>query len=337
MQSLEVKKRQSQEYEAKKAQAFSFMDLAKKELNLNNFEKAIKYYKESENVFAEINWLEGMKLIKDSINTINRKREKYEQEQEYIKLREQERLKMEMQLYEQISKAQDLKKIQEDQKRKEFMEIQKQKEQEQDISERAYKLLEEGTQLKNAKKYDKAYNKYIMGRDLFQKLEWQHEVSRINNDLLFMLKKEMKQTEKIKAMQQKKLEEEKELETLLKEAEVKREKLEEIRKVEKQKKVEKFIDEEMESANSIIKDLRYNEAILRLKRIIKKSGKIGKDKLVKQINKQIEILENASQVPLITTDEIDKNEDLVKYELAYKALDKAQISLSDNQFMRAIS
>jgi len=337
MQSIELKKQQVQKYEAKKAQAFSFTDLAKRELNQNNFDKAIKYYKESEKIFAEINWLDGMKLVKDSISIINRKREKYEQEKVIAKLREGEKLKMEAQLELQISKAQDLKKLQQEQKRTEFMEIQRLKEQERGISEQAYRLLEEGTELKNNKRYDKAFEKYIMGRDLFQKIGWQHEVSRINNDLLLILKKEMKQTEKIKAYQQKKIEEEKELETLLEEAEIKRKELEKIRKEEKQKKREKVIEDEMELVNNIIKDFKYNEAILKLKKIIKKSGKVGKDKLIKQLNKQIEVLENASQVPLITIEDVDRNEDLIKFELSYKALDKAQISLSSNLFMRAIS
>jgi len=337
MQSLELKKQQVQKDEAKKAQAFSFTDLAKRELKQNNFDKAVKYYKESEKIFAEINWLEGMKLVKDSISVIKRKREKYEQEKRIAKLREEEKLRIETQLEIQISKSKDLQKLQQEQKRTEFMEIQRLKEQEREISEQAYKLLEEGTELKNQKKYDKAFEKYIMSRDLFQKIEWQHEVSRINNDLLLILKKEMKQTDKIKAYQQKKLEEEKELETLLEEAETKRKELEIIRKEDKQKKREKVIEEEIELASNIIKDFKYNEAILKLKKIIKKSGEVGKDKLIKQLNKQIEVLENASQVPLITKEDVDRNEDLIKFELSYKALDKAQISLSSNLLMRAIS
>jgi hypothetical protein len=337
MEAVEIKRKQALEYEAKKSQAFSLMDLAKKELNQNNFENAIKYYKESEKIFAEINWLEGMKMIKDSINVISRKKEKFEQEKRLIKLKEEERKRMELQMKEQIAKAEDLQKLQQEQKRKEFMEIQLQKEKEKEISEQAYKLLEDGTKLMNQKKYDKAYEKYIMGRDLFQKLGWQHEVSRINNDLLFILKKEMKQTEKIKAMQLKKLEEEKEIKTLLKEAEIKSKELEDIRREEKRRKREEFIEQEMENANNIIKDLKYNEAIWKLKKVIKKSGKLGKEKLIKQIKKQIEILENASQVPLITKDVIERDEDMVKFELGYRALDRAQISLSNNQFMKAIS
>lgn len=335
--ALEIKRKQQLEYEAKKDQAFNFMDLAKKELAQNNFEKAINFYKESEKIFAEINWGEGIRMINESIGIINRKKEKYEQEQRYLLEREQERKRLESEIKQQITKAQDLKKMQEEQRRQEFLELQKEKEREKEVAEQAYKLLEEGTKLKDKKKFEEAYEKYIMGRDLFTKLDWQHEVSRINNDLLFILKKEMKQVEKIKAIQEKKEEEQKELEVLLKQADLKQQEMEKIKKEEKRKLREKIIEEEMENANSVIKDLKYNEAILKLKRVIRKLQKIGNKKLVKQIKNKITILENASQIPLIATEDIEKSEYRNQYKLALKALDKAQLSLSKNLFMRAIS
>ncbi len=336
-QALELKRKQALEYESKKEQAFTFMDLAKKEFKQKNFEKAIKFYKESEKIFAEIKWSEGQKMIKESIKVIKLKKERIEQEQKVAERQETERLKLEAQIEDEIIKAKDLQKLQQDQKRREFLAIQKEKEREKEISENAYHFLEEGTKLKNKKKFEEAFEKYIMGRDLFKKIGWQHEVSRINNDLLFILKKEMKQTEKIKAMQQKKVEDKKELEGLLKEAEKKRKELDDIKKEEKRKRREEIVQKELDSANQIIKDLKYNEGILKLKNVIKKLEKLKQDKLVKQMNKQIEVLENASQVPIITTSELERDENINKFELAYRALDKAQISLSNNLFMKAIT
>jgi len=176
-----------------------------------------------------------------------------------------------------------------------------------------------------------------MGRDLFKQIGWQHEVSRINNDLLFILKKEMKQTERLAALKQKKVEEKKELESLLKEAEQKRKELDQIRKEEKRKRREEIVQKELDVANEIIKNLKYNEGILMLKKVIKKLEKLKQEKLVKQMNKQIEVLVNASQVPIITTSELERDENVNKFELAYRALDDAQISLSNNLFMKAIT
>jgi len=64
---------------------------------------------------------------------------------------------------------------------------------------------------------------------------------------------------------------------------------------------------------------------------------MGKDKLLKQVNKQIETLKNASLVPLITIYDVEKGENMEKFETSYRGLDSAQISLSKNQYLRAIS
>ncbi len=336
-QSLDLKRKQALEYEAKKEQAFNFMDLAKKEMKHNKFEKAIRFYKDSEKIFAEINWPEGIRMVNESIKVIKKKEEAIERDKKILRQKEEVKLKMEAQLEEQITKAQDLKDLQEKKRRKEILAIQQQQEYEKGVSEQAYRLLEDGTALKKIKKFEEAYEKYIMGRNLFEKIGWVHEVSRINNDLLFILKKEMKQTEKIRAMQKRKLEEEKELEVLLKEAEEKRKELEKVKKEEKRKQRELIIQEKLDEANNIIKDLKYNEAILKFKKVIRKLEKIGQKKQIKQINKQIEVLKNASQVPLITVDDVESNENMGKFKITYEALDRAQISLSGNQFMKAIS
>ena len=337
IQGLEVKRKSAMEYESKKDQAFHFMDLAKKELKQNNFEKAVSYYKESQNIFAEINWPEGIKMIKESINVIKLKKERIEREAELNETKKVEKLILEAQLKDQISKAKDLHDLQQDQRKRELLAIQEEKEREREISEKALRFLEEGTKLKGNKKFEEAYEKYILARDLFKKIGWEHEVSRINNDLLFILKKEMKLTEKLKHYQEKKVKEKRELEELLKDADEKQKELEKIKKEEKRKQRAKLIQKERDQANDMIKRLRYNEGILALRKVIKKIENTDLNKLIKEMNKQIEVLENASQVPIITNVDLDKDENLDKFKLAYQALDKAQISLSSNSFMRAIT
>jgi len=337
IQALEVKRKSAMEYESKKDQAFHFMDLAKKEFKLNNFEKAVGYYKESQKIFAEIKWPEGIRMIKESINVIKLKKERNEREAKSIEAKKVEKLKITAQIEEQISKAKDLRDLQQDQRRREILTIQEEKEREREISENAYRFLEEGTKLKDKKKFEEAYEKYILARDMFKKIGWEHEVSRINNDLLFILKKEMKQTEKRKAYEQKKVEEKRELEELLKDADEKQKELDKIRKVEKRKQRAKLIQKERDGANDIIKKLKYNEGVLALRKIIKKIENTDLNKLIKDMNKQIEVLENASQIPIITKVDLDRDENFDKFKLAYQALDKAQISLSSNSFMRAIT
>ena len=337
IKELEEKRRRAAKYESKKERAFNFMDLAKRELKQNNFDKAIKFYKESQQIFDEINWSEGSKMIKESINAINLKKQRLEREEKLLTQKKLEKIRKEAQLEEQITKAKDLHDLQQEQRRRELSAIQEEKEREREISDKAYMLLEAGTKLKNDKRFEEAYEKYIMGRDMFKKIGWEHEVSRINNDLMITLKKEMKQTEKLKAYQQKKVEEKKELEELLKEAEENQKELDHIRKEEKKKQREKLIQKERDKAHEIIKGLKYNEGILALRKVIKKIENTDQDKMIKEMNKQIEVLENASQVPIITNIDLDRDENFDKFRIAYQALDKAQISLSNNLFMKAIT
>ncbi len=337
VQAIELRKKQTMHYEMKKDEAFNIMDLAKKEFKQDNFDKAIKFYADCEKIFAEINWPEGIKMVKDSIKAIELRKERIEKEKTLIERKKLETLEIEAQIQDQIAKARDLKKDQEEQRKRELLELEKEKERERDISLEAYKLLEEGTSLKDKKKFEEAFEKYIMARDLFKKVDWQHEVSRINNDLLFILKKEMKQAEKIKTMLQKKEEEEKELEILLKEADERRLELEKIRKEEKRKQREQAIEEELEKANNVIKNLKYNEGIFMIIQLIKRLSKKKQEKLIKQLDDQIHVLENVSQVPIITITNVDIDEDMEQFKLGYQALDNAQISLSENLFMKAIS
>ena len=112
------------------------MDLAKKELKQSNFDKAIKFYKESQKIFEEINWLEGIKMINDSISAINLKKQRLEREKGLLAKKKREKLKIEAQLEEQITKAKDLHDLQQEQRRRELSAIQEEKEREKEISVR---------------------------------------------------------------------------------------------------------------------------------------------------------------------------------------------------------
>ncbi len=144
--------------------------------------------------------------IKSSQELEDEKRQAFQERVKYIK--EEKRA----QIQDRYSKATKFHDLQQEQRRRELSAIQEGKEREREISDKAYLMLEAGTKLKDGKKFEEAYEKYIMGRDLFKKIGWEHDVSRINNDLMITLKKEMKQTEKLKVYKKKKVEEKEELE-----------------------------------------------------------------------------------------------------------------------------
>jgi hypothetical protein len=345
-EALLLKSKEEVLLETKKDEAFRLMDQAKRELNQDNFDEAIELYKQGEKIFSEINWSEGLKMIQDSILVIKRKKQEFKLREKALKKEEAEKLILEGQLEERMAKIKDLKTLELKQKREELLKITQQKAREKEDSEKAYDLLEQGTILLNRKKFSEAYEKYNNAREIFKQIEWYQEVSRINNDLLFKLNKEERKYERLKEHEKKKLKEEKELEHMLSEAEHQRKELKKIKAKEKRKRLVKIqvsdklkdkIAENLERANIVIQNFKYNEGILKLKDVIKMMERIGWEREIAEINQQIFVLTNKSHVPLPVIEEFDENENMGKLKSAYEALDKAQVSLIKNRLMKAIS
>ena len=340
-ESLLLRKEKVSEFESVKDKAFNLMDLAKNELKQMDFDKAVELYEESGKIFSDIDWQEGINMVKDSITMIKRRKKTFELEQEAIEERIEEKRKIEEKLEERLAKAEELRKLHQEEKRKEFLKIQAEKEWEREISEEAYDLLEQGTFLLDRRKFNEAYDKYIAARKLFQKISWQREISRINNELLFKLKRERKQHEILEDLKKKKVEEEKKMEALKKEADKERKELEKRKKEEKRElakaEIGRKITKRIKEANKLIENFRYNEAILVLKEEIKRLKKLGKQDDIAKISDQINEVIAQAQIPLITLEELSGIENFEKFELAYKAMDKAQVSLTRNRFMKAIS
>ncbi len=340
-ESLLLKEEKVIQFETAKDKAFSLMDRAKNELALNNFEKSIDYYKESEEIFTEISWQEGIHMVKDSIAMIKRRQQSFELEQAINEKERIEKLKIEEKLEETFAKAEELRKLQQEEKRKEFLRIQSEKQWEQETSEEAFRLLEQGTSLLDRKKFPEAYEKYIEARKLFNKISWKREVSRINNELLFKLKRERQQYEALEAIKKKKAEEEKQMEKFRRDTEKERKELKKQKKEDKRKlakeEFDKKIFKELERAQNFIDDLHYNEGILLLKREEKKLQTSAKDEEIKRIEEVINDIKDKAEIPLVTLEPLSEIESLDKFEAVYKALDKAQISIINDRVMKSIS
>lgn len=338
--SLILQKAKVSEFENKKNKAFDLMDRAKTELKQKNFDNAIDLYKESEKIFSKIKWKEGINMVQDSITLIKRKKDKFEARQKLIKEKEVKELILEEQLEEKLAEAQDLKKLHQEQKKKEFLKIQMQKEWEKEVSEEAYHLLEQGTALLERKKFEDAYEIYIKARELFNKISWQREVSRINNELLFKLQRERKQAEILEDIAKKRAEEKEEIEQMMIEALKERKEAEKRKKKEKIKEIEKEkiedIFKEVQRAKKLIEGFNYNKAV----QILKKEIKRMKRKNLEQASEIEELINNIivkSQVPLITLEELDENENIKKFNLAFEALDRAQLAISNERYMKTVS
>jgi len=98
-----------------------------------------------------------------------------------------------------------------------------------------------------------------------------------------------------------------------------------------------IIKEKLNEANIEIIKFKYNEGILMLKDVIKMMERLGWKNEIEDINAQIRTLENKSHVPFIVLEEFDGDENMANVKSAYQALDKAQMSLLKDHFMKAIS
>ena len=341
-----LKSKEISPFETQKDHAFRLMDQAKYQFNLNNFDMAITLYRESENIFSEINWPAGIKLIRDSIDLIRKKQQEFEFRQKVIKEKDDEALRAVKDVEEKAAKADDLIKLQQEQKRRGMLHIQEQKQKEKESSDRAFDLLEQGTMLVKRKKFEEAHNKFITARDIFKQIGWLHEVSQINNELLLNLTKEEKKLKRLEDYKFKKKKEKKEMETLLQEAEKQKQEIEKMGAKEKRKKLLKIqvveqlkekIKDKVKDANIDIIKFKYNNGIIKFKDAIKLMEKLEWKAEIAEIEKQIYVLKNKSLVPLITLKEFDKNENMEGVKLAYEALDNAQMSLLKNRFMKAVS
>ncbi|MGM0469810.1 MAG: hypothetical protein ACQERB_13500 [Promethearchaeati archaeon] len=339
---LEKERERKEIFEKQKDHAFGLMEKAKKELTRNNFEEAITLYKECKEIFKNIEWDTGIDLVEESINSILREKRKYEKEQKFIEEKKEEEEKFKRELEERIEKMHTLKNLEEEEKRKEILRVQEEKRKEKAITDEAFKLLEEGTELVDIGEFDRAYQKYIKARDLFMQVNWDIEVSRINNELLYNLERERANTERIQESQKKKRAEERELMELIKkkekmDEEQKRKEIEEKRRrLVERKRAEKPKEEVMdklELAKVLINNYKYNEALVKL---LEKKKEVSDKDSEKQIQNVIEKIKEESNLPLIVLMAPHMTEDN-RFIVGYEALDKAERSIINKNYMKAIS
>ncbi|MFX1488162.1 MAG: hypothetical protein ACFFBI_03380, partial [Promethearchaeota archaeon] len=255
--------------------------------------------------------------------------------------RKQKEEMLEAEIEEKFVQAEELRKRLQEEKRKELLKVQNEKQWEKEISDQAYNILEQGTALLDKKRFDEAHEKYIEARKLFNKISWKREVSRINNDLLFKLIRERKMYEALQDIKKKRIEDQKEMEKLREEAKEKQLEIERQKKEDKRRLAKEVFDKEIlkeiNKAEILIEQFKYNEAIVLLKGEQKKLLISGKEEELKRIDEIIDEVKTNTQFPLIAIEYGEDVDNLEKFKLAYNALDKAQISISNNNLKKTIS
>lgn len=347
LKEAEERGKEQESMEKKKEKAFELMEKGRSELLQENFDKALELYQESKHIFLDISWDQGLNMVQESIELTKRKKEEFQQEIKKIQEEKERRLNLEKELEEHITNIQNIKQKQEEEKQKKYLKEQQRKQEERKVSNEALKLLEEGTRLVERRKFDKAKENYLKAKSLFKQIDWQREVLRIENELLVNLKQEKEQAKRLEEYDKQKREERKKLESLIQEAQKQQKELERKEKKEKRKrlmdirtsqKTKEELMTELELAEMLIKDKKYNQAALKYQERISKLQERGKQEEILDVQNQLESLRELSEVPLIVLSERKPNlKNQKAFKSAYEALDKAQISLSRENYMKAIS
>jgi len=268
--------------EHRKDQAFNLMDTANNLVEQGKFDDAIEMYLQIEEIFAEIQWLDELELIRSSIIEIRRKKQKAhinkQQELQVILKKEREEFEFQRQITNQnIAEQEKLKKreikIKERDKELKIKEAQR---------EGAFNLLDQTQELISQKKYDEA-----IIADKFARIGWLEETPFIYNAIQDAENK----NKELKIIQQRKLigalEKEKENQEFIQSIKLQRqyediklnqerEKIDQLKQMKiKGKQNESIALKLIEDADDLLKIESFDEAIAKYLDAINILGEIG--------------------------------------------------------------
>jgi hypothetical protein len=302
---LRLRERELEYRENRKDEAYKILDEAQNYVINGEYDNAIETYHRVANIFAEIQWDNEISLIQQSIIEIeNKKREAQIQKQkEFQAILESER--EERLFQERMSKA-----MQEhirEMKEREVLIIEKEQELKysEQKKEEAFNLLDKAQNLLLLKNFDEALEIYYEVANIFAQIQWQDEIPMIQNAIKnIQTKKEERELWKQKTMQ-KALEEQtsylKFIDQLRTQRELEKVKsMENLEFIEKQKEISaqmaakqedifKIIDE----GDELLKQEKYDEAIIKFKDSIASLSEIGWDPgYLRLLQDNIEMIQN---------------------------------------------
>ncbi|MHA1373798.1 MAG: hypothetical protein ACTSR7_05850 [Promethearchaeota archaeon] len=273
--------------EHRKDQAFNLMDTANNLVDQGNFDEAIEIYLQIEEIFAEIQWLDELELIRSSIIEIRMKKQKahmnkQQELQEKLK-KEREEFEFQRQITNQnIAEQEKLQKreikIKERDKELKIKEAQR---------EEAFKLLDQTQELISQKKYEDAIELYHAVADKFARIGWLEETPFIYNAIQDAENK----NKELKIIQQRKvigaLEKEKENQEFIQSIKLQRqyediklnqerEKIDQLKQIKiKGKQNETIALKLIEDADDLLKNESFNKAIAKYVEAINILSEIG--------------------------------------------------------------
>jgi hypothetical protein len=224
--------------EKRKRKAFQLLEEAQNYLKQGDFDKSIEFYRNTANIFAEIQWHEEINLIQNSIFEIeNKKREaKIRKQMDFQDTLERER--QENLFQEQLSR--EMKANRGNLKKKEIILREKEKELEYRTKrkEQAFELLDNAQNLLSQNRFDETIEIYHNVANIFAQIQWIEEIRIIQNAIKEIeIKKKEKELWKQESLQ-KAIQREISHQTFVEQIKFQRE-IEKARLMEKQELIEK--------------------------------------------------------------------------------------------------
>ncbi|MHA1291872.1 MAG: hypothetical protein ACTSQJ_04290 [Promethearchaeota archaeon] len=170
--------------EQRKEQAFKFLDTAQNYIKQGELDKAIYAYQNAGNIFAEIQWVDELPLIENSIKALEDKI--YQQKLLKQKQMEEEieRRKREKEFQKQIARQLHSEREKLRQKEIALREQEKEIEYRERMKEETFKLLEEAQEYVKSGEFDKAINIYRDAAFIFAEIQWHDQIDFIENAII---------------------------------------------------------------------------------------------------------------------------------------------------------
>ncbi len=216
--------------------------------------------------------------------------------------------------------------------------------------ENAFRLIDKASNFILKEKFDKAYEQYTEARQIFGELGWKQEVTKIDQDHLFYLKKKMREVEERKERLKHISREKKKMEELMSESERIQSELEKSsaaklrsKYLKKEKEKIKLKSKEAESyqaldeANELINGKKFNSAVRLLRKVYSEFINSGWKKEAQKIKLKIDGITNQSLIPIIQEEKIEKKEYFKEIDRAYNLLDEAERASLRAKYMRVVS
>ncbi|MGM0470239.1 MAG: hypothetical protein ACQERB_15675, partial [Promethearchaeati archaeon] len=187
----------------RRAKAFKKLDEANQLLSQGKFEESLEIYYEVRNIFAQIQWIDELPLINDTIVQIKEKKnQKKIWEQEAIN----EEIKKELErsaFMEMLAREREFERKKELERRRNI-EIQKQlTEEAKEKQKNAFNIIDKADSLLKQQYFDEALSKYNTAMEILKSIGWSEEYLRLLRDTIRSIKKQ-KEEQTIKQIQEEK-------------------------------------------------------------------------------------------------------------------------------------